>query len=538
MTRFFLVGAERDVPMRFALREGPQTIGRASDCDITLASSSVSKRHAEIDVSGMDVVVRDLGSKNGTFVNKTPVNKTTPLVHGDSLALGSLQLQLVDNQDRPSTRLTPEDNVRTPYSTSFVEAWTAMESRQPKRALEAVHEAGQTLAQTLTLDGLYESVLALLARHFTADRILILTHGVAGSEPVVVASHLQGRSATDPLHLSQTLLQEVLVKGRSLLTEDAAADDRFAGHQSIIMSGIHSAMAAPLLDKGVILGMIYLDSLRRAIVYSHDELRLLTLLANMTAVKATTCRLDEVEKERARLRGELDLASRIQRRLVPDEIPHIPGYTVFAEMTPCHEIGGDLFDIRPRSDGRVWLAVGDVTGKGVAAALLMSNVMAALRFLEDDVDDVLVLVDRLQARLLQNLDIGQFLTLFVGLLDPATGRLTYVNAGHAPPLWIGVDSCESLASTAPPVALVPSIVPEVAEIVLAPNETIVIFSDGLSEASETDEQYDEKRLGDFVGAHRGESAEVLGRGLLADVEAFRGASPVADDLTILIVQRL
>jgi serine phosphatase RsbU (regulator of sigma subunit) len=539
VNRFFLVGSDRDSSLRFPLREGIQTIGRASDCDIALVSASVSKRHAQIELSGTQIHVRDLGSKNGTFVNKNPAKTDTPIRHGDTLSLGSLHMEIVDTEETSYARLAPEGVVRTPYSTSFIEAWSSMEQRQPKKALEAVHEAGQTLAQTLTIDALYQQMLKLLTRHFTADRILIFETGSDAKDFRVVASTVQGASADAPLHLSRTLLDEVLVNGRSLLTDDAASDDRFAGHQSIILSGIHSAMAAPLLDKGTILGMIYVDSLRRAIVYSADELRLLTLLANMTAVKAQTCRLEETERERQRLLRELELAARIQRKLVPHEVPEIPGYSLFMHMTPCNEIGGDLFDIRPRADGRVWLAVGDVTGKGIGAALLMSNVMAALRFLEDDGAEPLALVDRLQARLLQHVDVGQFVTLFSALLDPETGRVLYVNAGHAPPIHIAGGSWRELDSTAPPVALVPSIAPQAAETTLGPGETLLIFSDGLSEtAGADDHQYDEEQLGRFLDQNGRLSADEMGRRLLADVDAFRVAASAADDLTLLIVQRL
>lgn len=536
MTRFYLTGQEKGESLRFDLRDGVQVLGRSSECDIPIPGSSVSKRHAKIEIIGDRVLVSDQGSKNGTLVNGQAVSDQTPIHHGDQLTIGHLSFHLQDTLSSESAQLVTDGEVRTPFTTSFVETWNAMEKGKPRRVLEAVHEAGQLLAERLEVHDLYERMLELVSRFIRADRLLVLSPDESAEGPAVLAYRGGAPTANHPLRMSKTLAREVLVEGRSLLTEDASADDRFAGTESIMITGIHSAMAAPLFDNGEILGMMYADSLSRAVVYTQEDLRLLTLLANMTAVKVRNNRLMEIERENERRKRELDVAARIQQNLLPREIPNPPGYEIFGHQTPCHEVGGDLYDVRPLSDGRIWLALGDVTGKGVGAAMLMSNVMAALRILEDETDNPLSLAKRLEDRLSQIVEVGQFVTFFVAILEPATGKLAYVNAGHNPPMILGASGVRELESTGAPLTLVPDFVSTAAEAAIDTGETLLIFSDGLSETTTNDVQYDEARL-DTVLREPVSGAEQLGERLLEDVEAFRGDAPPLDDLTLLIVRR-
>jgi serine phosphatase RsbU (regulator of sigma subunit) len=297
-------------------------------------------------------------------------------------------------------------------------------------------------------------------------------------------------------------------------------------------------MGAPLFDNDRILGAIYVDSRAVAVTYTAEDLNLLTLLANMTAVKATQSRLEKEEVALTLLRQEMALAARIQRNLLPKDLPAPPGYAVFAHQSPCQDVGGDLYEVRILADGRVWIALGDVTGHGVGAALLMSSAMAGIRILADDCERPADLVRRLEEHLGRQVEMGQFVTLFAGLLDPASGRLEYVNAGHVPPLLFQNGERIPLPATGLPVALLPGGVErEVADCVLEPGSALLVISDGVSEFMRGDLQYDEGRFQAFLEAVTCREAETLGRALLADVEDWSGGAPAADDVTLLVVSR-
>lgn len=538
MARFILSGMLGQRPMRFELKAGRQVLGRSSACDVVVPDPAVSKEHAEIEVAGTAITVRDLQSRNGTFINEVPVQGEQVLAVGDALRLGHLVLRVKDQEHSTITRLAPEQSTASSLSTSIEEARTMAGVDRAGALVGAVHEAGQLLSRRMRNEELYETLLEILSRFIRADRVLIIAGDNVETEPQVIASRMGGADLDEPLRISRTMMREVVDKKRSFLTKDAASDARFSAQESIIASGVHSAMAAPLFDNDRILGVVYLDSRSPFVAYGSDELQLLTLLANMMAVKITNSRLEQAEADRERLVQELQLATRIQKNLLPQTLPHPSGYDIFAFQAPCYEVGGDLYDVRLAKDGRVWLVLGDVTGKGMGAALLMANAMAGLQILEEELREPLELVDRFHRHLKRQVDPGQFITLFAGLLDPGTGRIDYVNAGHNPPVILKEGSHRCLDSTGIPVALLPDYTWTAATCMLEAGESLVVYSDGLTETMAGDVQYDEGRWQEFLARSAGLPSREFGEKLVADVNAFRGSEPVADDLTLLVVRRL
>jgi sigma-B regulation protein RsbU (phosphoserine phosphatase) len=252
----------------------------------------------------------------------------------------------------------------------------------------------------------------------------------------------------------------------------------------------------------------------------------------------TQSRLEKEERALAELRQELSLAARIQMNLLPKEIPPVEGYSIFAHQSPCQDVGGDLYEVRALPDGRVWLALGDVTGHGVGAALLMASAMAGIRILADQCDRAADLVQRLEEHLLRQVEMGQYVTLFAGILDPSRGELEYVNAGHVPPLLLGRGDRRALPGTGLPVALLPDAAERAtARCVLAPGTTLLVMSDGVTEFNTNGVQYDEGRLDALLERSGAAEAEPLGRALLADVHDFSEGRPAEDDITLLVIHR-
>jgi serine phosphatase RsbU (regulator of sigma subunit) len=538
MARYILSGMMGQKPLRYELKPGVQTLGRSSACEIVLPDPAVSKQHAEIEMSGSAIVVRDLGSRNGTYVNDEQVAGSQVVTSKDTIRLGHLVLRVKDQEYSTVTKLSPESTTSESISTSIDEARTMVGEGRSDGLIGAVHEAGQLLSRRMEIGRLSETLIDLLERFVHADRILLIDGELVDGAPRVLASRVKGADPDEPLRMSRTMLSEVLEKKRSFLTKDATADDRFSAHESIISSGVHAAMAAPLFDNDRILGVVYVDSRNPLISYGSEELRLLTLLANMMAVKISNSRLEAAEQERERLQREIEFASRIQRNLLPQTLPDIEGYDIFAFQAPCHEVGGDLYDLKATRDGMLWLALGDVTGKGMGAALLMANAMAGLQILEEDIADPVPLVERLHKHVSRHVETGQFVTLFAGMLDPRTGTIRYVNAGHNPPVVVGNGGIRELESTGIPVALLPDHTWTEAVLSLDRGETLIVFSDGVTETTHESLQYDEGRWQKFLEEAGGVGSKELGKRLLADIEDFRGDDPIADDLTLLIIKRI
>jgi serine phosphatase RsbU (regulator of sigma subunit) len=459
----------------------------------------------------------------------------------DNLRIGHLVLRVKDQEYSTITKLSPESTTTSSISTSIDEAKSmAGTTSKGESLIGAVHEFGQLLSRHMTVDQLYETQIDLLSKFIRADRIMLIDPDVKGDDPVVLASRVTGSSSELPIRISRTMLNEVLEHRRSFLTKDATADDRFRAQESIISYGVHSAMASPLFDNDNILGVVYLDSRSPLVSYGTEELQLLTLLANMMAVKITNTRLEEAEEQRKALMKELELATKIQRNLLPRGVPELPGYEVFAYQATCDEVGGDLYDYRPSADGRLWLTLGDVTGHGIGAALLMATTMAGLQLLCEDLSDPVSLADRLHRHVSRHVDTGQFVTMFLALLDPESGVIRFVNAGHPPAVVLRPDGQHELTSTGIPVAMLPDIKWTEGSYTIQPGETLVIFSDGVTEAPGPRDglQYDDGRWQEFLMDAGGKSAEALGQDLLEDIRMFQSGRAADDDLTLLILRRV
>lgn len=542
MPSFYLTGTLGPNPIRFDLTLGTHSVGRTHDCDIVILDAAISRNHAQITVEEAAIRVRDLDSLNGTRVNGKPVKGEISVFLGDRIQFGQATLTLREEEDK-SVRLggfdTSDDTqsqVHATITTTLKEIQDQSKGHRGQGLLAAVSKAGAMLSRRMEMEEIYTSVLDLLEQELSVNRILIL--GPDAETQQVFASRTRNEKADTPLRMSRTMLQSILEDGKSFVTTDASTDDQWDAAKSIVQLGVRAAMGAPLFDNDRILGVLYVDSQTGGVVYNEDDLRLLTLLANMVAVKMTNSRLEAEERALETLRQELSVAARIQRNLLPTSTPEVTGYGIFAHQDPCDDIGGDLFDLHQLPDGRIWAVLGDVTGHGIAAALLMSHVMAGLHILEEQCDDPLALVTRLEAFLGPRVEVGQFVTLFAGLIDPATGRMNFVNAGGMPPLILGPDSSVRLPTTGPPVAILGNVQERESEATtLEPGHVLLMASDGITEFSRNGVQYDEGRMQAFLKTAVSRDARDLGSSLLKDLQEFGEGAPAEDDLTLLVVKR-
>ena len=243
---------------------------------------------------------------------------------------------------------------------------------------------------------------------------------------------------------------------------------------------------------------------------------------------------------RERMERELELATEIQQRFQPDAPPKLDGYEFQGISFSCYEIGGDYYDFIPRSDGKMLFALGDVSGKGTAAALLMSSLHAAIHAQVAAEQPLGATVSSINTYLAENTPANRFVTLFIAELDPASGKVCFINAGHNPPLIGRSDgTVEQLASGGLPLGIIPTAEYDAGEAVLQPGDALVVYSDGVTEANNlAEEEFGIERLTAVVRSNIKTSASGMRDKVESSLSQFTGTAPANDDITLVIVKRV
>ncbi|MFI5372004.1 MAG: SpoIIE family protein phosphatase [Candidatus Eisenbacteria bacterium] len=536
----FLSGHVADRQTVWELEQPVTRLGRSSRATLQVPDPTVSKEHAEIVRRGERWFVRDLGSRNGTRVNGVEAREPLPVAPGDMLEIGHVSLRVTAEPPPPPLRLNEATVVGSSLHVRVDDVLAQpMRSKQdPGKLVHLLAEAGRLLVLPRPLRETCDSVLEFVERAVPASRYVLLLRPQPDADPIQLAARAGGGRADQPLALSRTIMKTVMDERVSVLTGNASTDQRFAGQMSIVQQAVLSAMAVPLFDNEQVLGLLYVDSQSPAITFDERQLELLTLLANMAAVKITNGRLLEADQARQRIANELATATRIQRGLLPERPPVVRGWAFEPFLETCYEVGGDLFDFFVREDGRVIVLVGDVSGKGMGAALLMSSFLSAARVLYEQCHDLSELATRLGQATYRNSDASRFVTSFIGALDPETGRVEYVNAGHPAPLVIGEGGLRAIDATGVPFGILADSRYASGTFELAPGETLAIFSDGIPEAQRGEEFFDDERLRQVLVTHGfGTDLATLRERIIGEVMAFAGDTPRSDDITLLLVRR-
>jgi phosphoserine phosphatase RsbU/P len=241
-------------------------------------------------------------------------------------------------------------------------------------------------------------------------------------------------------------------------------------------------------------------------------------------------------KREAAEQRELSEALKIQRRLLPQQVPQIDGWELAVSWQPASGVGGDCFDTIRFGDARLAMSIADVVGKGIPAALLMSNLQAAVRAFASEVVEPRELCQQVNRILCGNIAEGRFISFFYAVLDAGSGTLTYTNAGHYLPMLVRSEgTTERLGIGGPVLGVITDADYDQAQVALAPGDRLVLFTDGLTEArSASDEEFGEQRLLDAALTHRGCSAPALQARLADAVAAFTGGH-LQDDATLMVL---
>jgi serine phosphatase RsbU (regulator of sigma subunit) len=537
---------------KFSLARLRTTIGRSARSDVCIPDAFASRLHAEVRKEGDGYWLQDLGSANGTRYNGSLVTMPIPLVSGGEIQIGETRIVFEDEQMNrlgSSTLIADSTEALDPSKTISLTqrknpTTEILDGQFSSRTelLALISKVGVALLSSSGLDETLDQVASLVFEAVPAESCVIMLRDekADGGMKIVVAREKGKVEPIQEVRISRTVMDEVLKNGKSVLTADAQHDPRYAS-QTMALLGVRSVLAVPLsVDERNVFGIIYADSPTYETTFTEEHLNILTTLASVAAIRVENARLLEERFQRERMERELELATEIQQRFQPSEAPRMDGYEFQGISFSCYEIGGDYYDFIRRHDGKMLIALGDVSGKGTAAALLMSSLHAAIHgqvAARSSLDEVVRSVNQYLA---DNTPANRFVTLFVAELDPSTGDLKYINAGHNPPL-IGRMSghIEQLSSGGFPLGILPSAEFEVGETQLQPGESLVIYSDGVSEANNIkEEEFGMERLMDVVKRNLPSSAAGLRDKVESALSAFTQTAPANDDITLVIVKRV
>ncbi|MBM3310313.1 MAG: FHA domain-containing protein [Candidatus Aminicenantes bacterium] len=542
-------------PSTLTIDQEAITIGRAADNTIVLTDPFCSSRHAVIYRTAAGFAVRDNGSKNGTYLNGRRLTAPADLARGDEIAVGSARFLF----DRPITAavevtdhvaattnintIIPSREILSRPTTGLRKAAQAETEalRSERQLFSVLNEVSSALLLHKPLQELLEHILDLLGQHLPMDRGVLLLG--EGKPPKLVPRVIR---VNDPqllnrtINLSRGILDMAYGEQLSVLTSDAALDPRFRMRDSIIDAGIHSVMCVPLWTNKDIIGVFYADRIVRREPFTDDDLRLLTLLANLAAVKIENALLVEQALEKERMERELRLAADIQADFLPKKPPPCDVFEIAGKNIPCHQVGGDYYDFLPIDDSRTGVVVADVSGKGVSASLLMASLRAALHSEVSPGHALTAMVGRLNAFVYKSSAPNAFITFFYAELDKDKGELRYVNAGHNPPLHLRRDgSVGWLEGTGLCLGMLEGSAYELKAESLEPGDLVVLYTDGITESRNSEgEEYGLDRLVDYARGQADAPAEDVCVKLLEDLAAFTGPVEPADDRTLVIVRRL
>ena len=524
-------------------------LGRSSKADVVLADRYLSRQHARLFLREGSWFLEDLGSRNTTFVNDRAVVQPTPVRPGDVIRLAESRIVVTEPGALPLAAagdgLTGEPDERFPEGTIFrsasalIAAQPAAEAGASQAArLRLLNEVHRALAAPITLEALLELVLERVFAQLQPDEGAVFLRDAKGA--LQRAALRRGRGITgEPLY-SRRLAQEVTEKGVAALVTDARMDERFAKAESIVISGVRSLLAAPLLDSEGCLGMIVLNAKSRVHPFQEDDLELLVALASAAAMRIRNLELAEDQARRRLLDRELDLAHDIQMAMLPRAFPARRELDVSAELRPARSVGGDLYDVMADGD-RLWVLVGDVSGKGVGAALFMAVTKTLFRAIAPGSASVAEAVTRMNRELARDNDRAMFVTVFAARLELATGELEYVNAGHNPTyrLAAGGGLATLLGPVDPALGAVETHEYRASRLRLAPRDALVLYTDGVVEAhGPGEEEFHALRLESYLGGCRDAPAERIVQGLLERLDDFVGDLPQYDDVTIVALRWL
>lgn len=536
----------------FEIKKSPFIMGRQPDCDLQVDSGQVSRMHAQIIIRGDTFLLEDLKSGNGTFLNGKPLEKgqicPIPLQDGDRIKLGPIKLrfELVASQkgsESDDAGVAFSDNNSSTIMGSAAARGFGLFEVRPEEKLKGILKINQALAGQVELSKIAPLILDTLFDIFPqADRGTILVKMGTSERLVPIAQKQRADGNDESVRLSRTIIMKVLEDRTGILSADAVNDARFNASESISNLELRSMMCVPLLDlSGKPFGIINLDTQNPMKLFTEGDLELLLAVASQAANSYENVRLLKSYLDKQKQDEEMRIAMHVQKALLPESLPAVPGYSFYASYDAAQAVGGDYFDCFLTGTNKICISFGDVAGKGVPGALIMSRISSVVQNTLSFTDDVAVAIDRINRHMCHNMAAGRFVTYTLGVIDLSTNRISLANAGHYAPLIRKTNGELELFGSETvgiPLGIMDDYAYEVVEREIAPGELFLLRTDGVDEAMAPDNSlYSTEKVLDFM-KNGSTNPEELGKSLLADVRRHANGRPQNDDIAIMTFGRL
>jgi sigma-B regulation protein RsbU (phosphoserine phosphatase) len=497
-----------------------------------------------------DVRIVDIGPRGTRLEHDEPLHASDParlrfFWLGDEIALDCLVARSDAEPHRSSDGLSifnsglefrpPEDGGLS----QFRRMLSSLEEREEIERLKTLVEASKLINSSIEPDALFESILSVARNELGVERGTLYFVDEANREIwAKIAGGLAGREIRLPM--GKGIAGTVAATGEHIVLHDAYADDRF--DRSLDNSSgfrTRSMLCVPIKNReGKVVGVLQLLNKTRG-SFGERDLQFLDSISDHMAIAMENATLHLHLLEKQRMERELQLGREIQSGLFPSPPSDIAGIEIAAMSLPCYEVGGDYYDFIELPQGDLGLAIGDVSGKGVAAALIMSSVQAALRVAAPIEPDIAMLMARLNALLFRSARGRKYATFFFGRFTPSTGELRYVNAGHNPPFLVDASGVRELLATGRPVGILPDSPFEEAMVHLEHGSSLVLYTDGLNEAGDpVEEEFGTERLELLVRETvAGDEVAAMPARILDAIIRFERGAHATDDKTIVILRR-
>lgn len=458
-------------------------VGRSPNADVRLPDLAVSRQHAKITHQGNRFTIEDLESASGTTVNDHFVT-VSHLQPGDEVAIGGFRFRFVDGpvdklstaefavmMNEAETRIVSVDAAR--FTRTQPPRGERGEAARLARRLDAILLVGQAASRSTDPRALLDEVMTHCLEVFPgADRALVAVPDRERQSLVVHALALRRGVQATRFAVSRSMVSEVLYKGRSVVSAPAEG-------------GAAAVMVAPLICHGQMLGLVYIDQLStEGAPFVEEDLEVLTGMAAHMALALHSAQLRESLLRQSRTEQELAAAHEVQKRFLPRGVPKLPGFSFVAHYDPCRDVGGDLYDFFPLGEGRLGVVIGDVSGKGFGAAIVMAWVASQLRVAAHQEQDPARVLARVNESLMDAHQDDLFVTLIYGVLNRVSMTFRFCNAGHVPPLVRRADGRVDVVEqgTGLPVGVVAETEHEERRIALEQGDVLLLVTDGVTEA--------------------------------------------------------
>lgn len=557
-------------------------LGRHPSCHIVLDNAAVSRHHAQILESHGVYYLEDLRSRNGTQLNGKPVQGRHELRDGDQIHLCDYLFEFLETASvsvapegarvtfgkspaRGRQRETMVSEVADPAevaaspelkaegmvveNSSIISSLDSDSVRtvrlnvRPEVKLKAILEISTALSNVLQMNQVLGKILEALFKIFPhADHGAIVLRHPQSERLQIRAAKSRRPEDEENVPLSMTVVQHAMKQRQAVLSADAMRDKRFDTSQSLMELQIRSVMCAPLLDpSGQALGVIYICTNSLAQPFTTEDLELLASVATQCALAVSSATLHEALLKQRDMERELEFATQVQLGFLPSEPPQVTGYEFADYYEPAHRVGGDYFDYIRLPNGHVAIAIGDVAGKGVPAALLMARLNASARYHLLSATSASEALEGLNSEIMSSGLGYRFITLCLAVLDPHRHELRLANAGHLPPLLRssgGAVGPIGLNTSGLPLGISATHAYQELIVPLQANDAVLFYTDGVTEAMNPEQQiYGRERLSETLAKGPAAVAELVPY-IFDDVERFYEARGQRDDVCMVALRRL